>query len=83
MKKVNSLKPKVFFNASVILAGLRSPGGGSGKIIGWVKNGKIDGVISEVIVDEVIRRCSKIGSKEFRTDKTLQRCLLQRPGIYE
>ncbi|KKS79399.1 MAG: hypothetical protein UV54_C0035G0010 [Candidatus Beckwithbacteria bacterium GW2011_GWA2_43_10] len=60
MKKVKNSKPKVFFNASVILAGLRSPGGGSGKVIGWAKNGKIDGVISEVIVDEIMCRCHKV-----------------------
>ena len=39
-KRINS----VFFNASVILTGLKSPKGGSGKILSWVNKGKIKGV---------------------------------------
>lgn len=56
-KNINS----VFFNASVVLAGLRSPKGGSGKIISWVKQKKIKGIISEIILDEILRNSSKIG----------------------
>lgn len=59
----NNLKPKVFFNASVILAGLKSPVGGSGKILSWSKNHKIDGVISEIVADETARHADKIGVK--------------------
>lgn len=53
-------KPKVFFNASVILAGLKSPAGGSSKVLGWSKNHKIDGVISEIIADEAARHAARI-----------------------
>lgn len=56
-KSVNS----VFFNASVILAGIKSPKGGSGKILSWVHKAKIKGVISEIILDEVLRNSLKIG----------------------
>lgn len=52
--------PVVFFNASVILAGLYSPSGGSGKLLSWVKGGKISGLISEIVLDEVCRRAPKI-----------------------
>lgn len=59
----------VFFNASVILAGLASPTGASAEILGWVKKGKIAGAISEIILDEVKRRSEKIGigSQEAET----------------
>lgn len=56
-KRINS----VFFNASVVLAGLKSPKGGSGKILSWANKRKIKGVISEIILDEVLRNASKIG----------------------
>jgi len=52
--------PKVYFNASVILAGLSSSTGGSAKLLNWVKSGHITGIISEIIADEVIRRSPKI-----------------------
>jgi predicted nucleic acid-binding protein len=57
----NAAKPSVFFNASVIIAGILSPSGGSSKILGWVKRGKIKGVISEVVFDEILRHAGKIG----------------------
>lgn len=53
--------PKVFFNASVILAGLKSPSGGSGKILKWGKQRKIKALASEVILDEVLRNVVKVG----------------------
>lgn len=60
MKKDTNL-PRVFFNASVIIAGLRNPQGGSGKIIDWVKKGKITGYISQIIVAEVIKNAAVTG----------------------
>ncbi len=62
-KNPNNSKPKVFFNASVILAGLKSPTGGSGKLLHWCRNQKINGVISEIVADEVARHADKIGFK--------------------
>ena len=54
-------KKRIFFNASVILAGFKSPFGGSAKILSWCKSKKIEGLISELVVDEVIRNAQKIG----------------------
>jgi len=51
----------VFFNASVILTGLASPSGGSAKLLNMVKDSKLKGIISEVILDEVVRRAEKVG----------------------
>ena len=53
--------PIVLFNASVVLAGLKSPFGGSAKLLSLCKNKKIQGLISEVILDEIVRNTPKIG----------------------
>lgn len=63
MKRKNKTQI-VFFNASVILAGLGSPKGGSGKLLKWVKQKKIIGLISEIILDEAIRHAKKINLTE-------------------
>ena len=44
---------RVLFNASVVLAGLRSKNGASGELLRLVKIGKIDGLISQIIFDEI------------------------------
>ncbi|EKE05041.1 MAG: hypothetical protein ACD_19C00426G0063 [uncultured bacterium] len=66
MKKVKNLKLKVLFNASVVLSGLRSPNGGSGKLLQFVKQGKINGKISEIIYDEILRHHKKLGISKNR-----------------
>lgn len=58
-KNQKNLKPKVLFNASVVLSGINSPNGGSGKLLDFVKENKIDGVISEVILDEILKHTNK------------------------
>jgi len=63
--------PIVIFNASVVLAGLRAPSGGSGKVLSWAKGGKIKGIISEIVLDEVFRHVAKIGQEEKRALKYL------------
>lgn len=60
----------VLFNASVILAGLKSPSGGSGKLLLWVKQGRIKGVISEIILDEVLRNAERVGFTRERVEKS-------------
>lgn len=60
MKKKQT-PPVVLFNASVVLAGLKSPSGGSAKLLSWCRKGKITGVISEIILDEIFRNTPKIG----------------------
>lgn len=62
----------VFFNASVVLAGFKSPKGGSGKIISWAKTRKIRGIISEIILDEVLRNASKIGFNKPVLEKKIR-----------
>lgn len=59
MRKSKTIK--VFFNASVILAGLKSPSGGSAKLLSWCKSKKIQGLVSEIIADEVLRNAVRIG----------------------
>ena len=71
--------PKVFFNASVILAGLHSPTGGSAKLLNWVKNGHITGIISEIIADEVIRRSYKVNIKSDPIQKQIQALFILEP----
>ena len=59
MKRKN-LKPRVFFNASVILSGLYSPSGGSGKLLTFLKQKRITGLISEIIQNEVLRHAEEL-----------------------
>ncbi|OGG31349.1 putative toxin-antitoxin system toxin component, PIN family, partial [Candidatus Gottesmanbacteria bacterium RIFCSPLOWO2_01_FULL_46_9] len=70
MRRKN-LKPRVFFNASVILSGLHSPSGGSGKLLALVKQKQISGIISEIILDEVLRHADKIGLKKTTVEKRI------------
>ncbi len=60
MKK-NLKTPIVFFNASVIIAGFISVNGESAKLLKYVKENKIKGIISEIIYDEVMRKSEKTG----------------------
>lgn len=63
---------RVLFNASVVLAGFKSPKGGSGKILSWVKKKKIKGLISEIILDEVLRNASRIGFSDEELDNRVK-----------
>ena len=45
---------RVFFDASVIIAALLSPTGGSSLLFQYLKEEKIIGIISQTVVDEVI-----------------------------
>lgn len=58
-KKQKNLKAKVLFNASIVLSGINSPKGGSAVLLNLVKNKKLNGVISEIIFDEILRHSSK------------------------
>jgi predicted nucleic acid-binding protein len=60
MKSSRQAVPTVFFNASVILAGIRSPAGGSGTLLKMVRSGTIRGIISEIIVDECKRHVTEV-----------------------
>lgn len=70
MKRAASL---VLFNASVILAGIKSPSGGSGKLLIWSKQKKIDGLASEIIFDEALRNGLRIGVEPERVAQIIQK----------
>lgn len=83
LQNPNNSKPKVFFNASVILAGLKSPTGGSGRLLNWSRNQRINGVISEIVADEAVRHANKIGFKPTHIRlaiKTIFRQILEAPA---
>ena len=67
----NIKTPTVFFNASVIIAGFISINGGSAKLLGHIKENKIKGIISEIILDEVLRKSEKIGLSPNEVKKKL------------
>jgi putative PIN family toxin of toxin-antitoxin system len=52
---------RVLFNASVVLAGLRSKNGASGELLRLVTINKIEGLISQMIFEEIIRHSDKLG----------------------
>ncbi len=60
MKRKDTI-PVVFFNASVILSGIRSSSGASAKLLRFAKQKRITGLISEIILDETLRHADKIG----------------------
>ncbi len=45
---------KVFFDASIIIAALLSPTGGSSLLFAYIKLGKITGITSQTAVEEVL-----------------------------
>lgn len=61
----------VFFNASVILAGLKSAKGDSAKLISWTKQNKIRGIISEIILDEAERNLEKLSLSKRSLEKKI------------
>lgn len=65
------MPPLVFFNASVILAGLKSLTGASRKLLGWAAQGKIKAVVSEVVLDEVWRNFRKLSINEASLEKAI------------
>ena len=65
--------PLVFINASVILAGLKSPSGGSAKVLKWAEKGKIRGVISEVVLDEALKHSNKVNLSPIKIEKEINK----------
>lgn len=62
---------KVLFNASVVLAGLRSKKGASGELLRLISIGKINGLISQMIFDEVVRHCEKLSLDPMSIEKQI------------
>lgn len=67
-RKKNSSE-KILFNASVVLAGINSPSGGSAKVLSLARSGKIPGVISEIILDEILRHADKFDLSRQAVDE--------------
>jgi putative PIN family toxin of toxin-antitoxin system len=65
-------KTKVFFNASVIISGLISKIGGSAKLILSSSKGSITSVVSELIVNEVLRKSEVIGVDKNTIEKVIK-----------
>jgi putative PIN family toxin of toxin-antitoxin system len=70
-KKQKNLRPKVLFNASVVLAGIHSPKGGSAKVLKFIAQNKIEGIISEIIFDEILRHSAKLGIEKDKLAKVV------------
>lgn len=62
----------VLFNASVVLAGLKSSTGGSAKLLSLSKKKAISGTISEIVFDEVVRNSPKIGLEKEQVKKMIK-----------
>jgi putative PIN family toxin of toxin-antitoxin system len=45
---------RVFFDASVIIAALLSPSGGSALLLQFIKTGTIVGIISQTVIEEIV-----------------------------
>ena len=54
---------KLYLDASVLIAAILSPEGGSAKLIQFIKLGIISGISSQTVVEEVEKHSAKIGKK--------------------
>ena len=73
---------RVYFDASVIIASLLSPSGGSSKLFEYVKTGKLVGITSQTALDEVLEKTEKIKkSKKEIEDFVAKSGLLVRKNI--
>lgn len=68
---------KVLFNASVILSGLKSPSGGSGVLLKWSREGVIDAIVSELIINEVAKNISKLRISKPNYKEMLKRSFIE------
>ena len=78
---------KVLFNASVVLAGLKSPSGASGELIKRVRAQELAGVVSELILEEVERHADKIGLSaeeiQGKVESIFEVCSAPEEGVVE
>lgn len=51
---------RVYFDASVIIAALLSPTGGSSLLFAYIKSGKIKGVTSQTVIEEILENTQKL-----------------------
>ena len=75
---------KVYLDASVIIAALLSPTGGSAKLLEFVKLGVVVGVVSQTVIDEVEEHSLKIKKSRKEIRKFIQEnAILVRESIDE
>lgn len=63
---------RVYLDASVIIAALLSPTGGSAKLLEFVKLGAVAGVVSQTVIDEVEEHSFKIRKSHKEIRKFIQ-----------
>lgn len=51
---------RVYFDASVIIAAILSPSGGSSLLLKYVKVGKLKGITSQTVIDEILDKTEKL-----------------------
>lgn len=69
---------RVFFDASVIIAALLSPTGGSALLLKYVKAGKIVGVTSQTVINEILEEDK---SKKLKKSKAEIEDFIVRSGL--
>jgi len=67
---------KVYFDASVIIAAMFSSGGGSAKLIQFVRAGVVAGITSQTIIDEVESNSAKINKNPRQIRQFIKNNLL-------
>jgi len=60
---------RIYFDASVIIAALLSPSGGSALLLQYIKTGKIHGIISQTVVEEVLSKTKKLKKTEAELEQ--------------
>ncbi len=60
-----------FIDASVVLAALGSKSGGSSKILKLIREKKLDGIISQAVLEEVSRNASKIKATDIEVSRLI------------
>lgn len=58
--KTEQIIPRVLFNASVVFSAFYSATGASRKLMTFIKRKRINGLISETILDELLKHADKI-----------------------
>lgn len=51
---------RVYFDASVIIAAMLSSTGGSSLLLQYLKIGKIDGITSQTVIEEILEKTAKL-----------------------
>jgi|SRR3989344_6259442 len=59
---------RVFFDASVIIAALLSPNGGSSQLLKYIKLGKIVGITSQTVIEEILEEDKFIRIKKSQRE---------------